>query len=246
MTNFHDVTSPDELKSLLSQDLQRVSLLSFWAPMEGNPCEQTNKVVVALSEQHKNILVLSIQAVEQEEIADSFDVESVPTFIILRGHTLLEKIVGADAAKLTASISKHARQPTEALSKTDKAPAAPPATTDTTTLSPAKAEGEETPEELEARLRKLMNQSKVVAFIKGSPDAPRCGFSRKVVALLRDEKIDFTHFDILTDESVRQGLKALNDWPTFPQIIVNGELIGGLDVVQEMAESGELQEAITA
>jgi len=242
MSNFHSVSSPDELKSLLSQDLQRVSLLSFWALMDGNPCEKTNEVVLALSKAYTNILVLSIQAIEQEEVAESFDVESVPTFIILRGHTLLERIVGADSAKLTASIAKHARQPTEALSKTDKAPAAPPASTGTTVIPSSKQE--ETPEELEARLRKLMNQSKVVAFIKGSPDAPRCGFSRKVVALLREQEVDFTHFDILTDESVRQGLKALNDWPTFPQIIVNGELIGGLDVVQEMAETGELQEAI--
>ena len=64
----------------------------------------------------------------------------------------------------------------------------------------------ETPEDLEKRLRGLMNQSKVVLFMKGSPDVPRCGFSRKICGLLRDQKIEISHFDILTDESVRQGI----------------------------------------
>ena len=63
----------------------------------------------------------------------------------------------------------------------------------------------ETAEELEARMRRLMNQSKVVLFMKGNPDKPRCGFSRKTVELLRDQKIEFSHFDILGDERVRAG-----------------------------------------
>ena len=80
------------------------------------------------------------------------------------------------------------------LSHSDKSPASPPA-----------GEKTETPEELGKRLRGLMGQSKVVLFMKGSPDVPRCGFSRKICALLRENQIEFTHFDILTDESVRQG-----------------------------------------
>ena len=89
-----------------------------------------------------------------------------------------------------------------------------------------------------------MNQDQVVLFMKGNPDAPRCGFSRRIVALLRDQNVTFSHFDILTDESVRQGLKTLNNWPTFPQLIVNGEFVGGLDIVQEMVENGELKEIL--
>lgn len=108
-----------------------------------------------------------------------------------------------------------------------------------------------------------MNQSPVVLFMKGSPDSPRCGFSRKIVGLLKDANVPYTSFDILTDESVRQGetftdsmrayrvltlgavgLKKLNDWPTFPQLIVKGELVGGLDIVQEMINSGELKELL--
>jgi hypothetical protein len=80
------------------------------------------------------------------------------------------------------------------LSRSDQSPAAPPA-----------VEKVETPEELEERLRRLMARSNVVLFMKGSPDEPRCGFSRKICGLLCDNKIEFSHFDILTDESVRQG-----------------------------------------
>lgn len=89
-----------------------------------------------------------------------------------------------------------------------------------------------------------MNQTKVVLFMKGNPDAPRCGFSRRIVALLRDQDVLFSHFDILSDESVRSGLKVLNNWPTFPQLIVNGEFVGGLDIVTEMVDNGEFQEIV--
>lgn len=90
-----------------------------------------------------------------------------------------------------------------------------------------------------------MAKDKVVLFMKGEPDAPRCGFSRRIVTLLRDQGVQFSYFDIFSDESVRSGLKVLNNWPTFPQLIVNGEFVGGLDIVQEMVENGELQELVT-
>ena len=91
---------------------------------------------------------------------------------------------------------------------------------------------------------KAVASAPVVLFMKGSPDAPRCGFSRRIVALLQDQKVSFAHFDILSDESVRAGLKVVNNWPTFPQLIVNGEFVGGLDIVQEMVENGEFAEIL--
>ena len=148
---------------------------------------------------------------------------------MLQGHTLLSRISGADAPALTQELAKHTQPPSsiKPQSTTDRAPALP-----------ADAE---TPEQLNARLHKLMAQADVVLFMKGSPDAPRCGFSRRIVGLLKNENVAFSHFDILQDESVRQGLKVLNDWPTFPQLIVKGEFVGGLDVVQEMVDNGELK-----
>ena len=65
-------------------------------------------------------------------------------------------------------------------------------------------------------------------FMKGSPDEPKCGFSRKMIALMQDACLDFEHFDILSDEAVRQGLKTYSNWPTYPQLYSKGELVGGL------------------
>ncbi|KAJ8518466.1 hypothetical protein ONZ45_g4466 [Pleurotus djamor] len=238
--NFNIITSSAHFQELLSADLNRVSLINFWAPW-AEPCKQMNEVVLELAKKYEQMLVLQVEAEEQEDITESFEIESVPAFIILRGHTLLGKIVGADAVGLTNAVATHLRPPPKTvnpLSKTDQKPQPPPA------FSPSN-EKVETEEELNDRLRGLMNSDKIVLFMKGEPDAPRCGFSRQIVALLREQGVQkFTHFDILSDESVRQGLKKLNDWPTFPQLIINGEFAGGLDIVKEMVENGEFAEAI--
>jgi Grx4 family monothiol glutaredoxin len=68
-------------------------------------------------------------------------------------------------------------------------------------------------------------------FMKGTPGEPKCGFSRQLVAILRDNAVKYGFFNILADDEVRQGLKEFADWPTFPQLWVDGELVGGLDIV---------------
>lgn len=80
--------------------------------------------------------------------------------------------------------------------------------------------------------------------MKGEPSAPRCGFSSKIVALLQEEKVKFGSFDILTDNSVREGLKSYSNWPTYPQLYINGKLVGGLDILKELKEEGELASMI--
>lgn len=95
---------------------------------------------------------------------------------------------------------------------------------------------------LRERLEALVRSARVMLFMKGVPDAPECGFSSSIVKLLRAQEVPFGSFDILRDEGVRQGLKAVFNWPTFPQVYVDGKLIGGLDIVREMAEDGPLKE----
>jgi thioredoxin-like negative regulator of GroEL len=194
--NFFVVNSTEQFQTLLSEDLNRVSLISFWAPW-AEPCKQMNEVVLELAKKYTTVLTLQIEAESLPDIAESFDIEAVPSFVLLRGHTLLSRVSGADAAALHKEVSKHVPlpPPVVALSYTTQAPAPPPETVD----------DEETPDQLESRLRGLMTQSKVVLFMKGDPDQPRCGFSRKAVALLNEQNVPFTHFDILTDESVRAG-----------------------------------------
>ena len=98
------------------------------------------------------------------------------------------------------------------------------------------------------RVSTLVHSAPVMLFMKGEPDAPKCGFSRRTVEALRGPGAcaSFGYFDILTDEAVRDGLKKFSDWPTYPQLYIRGELIGGCDIVTEMATSGELATRIAA
>ncbi|KAH6901266.1 thioredoxin [Coprinopsis sp. MPI-PUGE-AT-0042] len=239
--NLHQVTSADHFKELLSADLNRVSVINFWVPW-AEPCKVMNKAFAELADSTPSGIFLQVEAEDHEDITDSFDIEAVPAILLLRGHTLLQRISGADVASLRTAVAKHLSTPAYTpQSKTNQAPAKPP--TEAPAVVPEDDDAE-TADQLEERCRKLMNKSKVVLFMKGDPQTPRCGFSRKIVALLQEQKVEFTTFDILSDERVRQALKTINDWPTYPQLIIKGELVGGLDIVKEMAENGELAETL--
>lgn len=96
--------------------------------------------------------------------------------------------------------------------------------------------------ELKTRIESLIAQYKVMLFIKGTPEAPACWFSANAVAMLVESWIYFESFDIYSDEEIRQWLKEFSSWPTFPQLYINSELIGWVDIVSEMYESWELTE----
>ncbi len=89
-------------------------------------------------------------------------------------------------------------------------------------------------EELHRRLSSLVSAAPVMLFMKGTPSVPQCGFSRQLVGILRERGVRYGFFNILADEEVRQGLKEFSDWPTFPQLYVDGELVGGLDIVGDL------------
>ena len=99
-------------------------------------------------------------------------------------------------------------------------------------------------ETLKKKIETLINSSKVFLFMKGTPEGPQCGFSAKVVDILHQLGVTFSSFDIFSDEEIRQGVKEYAHWPTYPQLYVHGKLIGGCDIVMEMAESGELKELL--
>ncbi|KAL6998437.1 Bifunctional monothiol glutaredoxin-S16, chloroplastic [Sarracenia purpurea var. burkii] len=96
---------------------------------------------------------------------------------------------------------------------------------------------------LETLIDRLVKENKVVAFIKGSRSAPLCGFSQRVIGILEGENVDYESVDVLDEEynyGLRETLKKYSNWPTFPQIFVNGELVGGCDILSSMYEKGEL------
>jgi monothiol glutaredoxin len=93
-------------------------------------------------------------------------------------------------------------------------------------------------------LTQAISEHKVILFMKGTPEAPACGFSARTVAALQALDVPFAAVDILPDPRIRQELSAISNWPTIPQLFANGELVGGCDIVTEMYESGELSEAL--
>jgi monothiol glutaredoxin len=103
---------------------------------------------------------------------------------------------------------------------------------------------DQTSNPLRDEIGKAIEENPVILFMKGTPDQPACGFSARTVAILQSLGQPFAAVNILPDPRIRQELSALSDWPTIPQLFIDGELVGGCDIVSEMYQSGELQQAL--
>jgi len=183
---------------------------------------------------------ISINAEEVVEVSDAFDVTAVPYLILTQNNEILEAVSGSDATKVRAAIEKYAKISRGAVSggstNTDVASKnlsvyAPTPSDPATAPQYSSDEVEQNKEDLHERLSKLVKAAQVMLFMKGTPSAPQCGFSRQLVAILRENSVKYGFFNILADDEVRQGLKKFADWPTFPQLWVDGDLVGGLDIV---------------
>jgi len=104
------------------------------------------------------------------------------------------------------------------------------------------ADGESNP--IRDAIAQAIAEHDVILFMKGTPEAPACGFSARTVAVLQALEVPFAAVDVLPDPRIRQELSALSNWPTIPQLFAGGELLGGCDIVTEMYESGELAQAL--
>ncbi|MEY2943177.1 MAG: monothiol glutaredoxin, Grx4 family [Pseudomonadota bacterium] len=96
------------------------------------------------------------------------------------------------------------------------------------------------------RISNIVTSNPVVLFMKGTPLFPQCGFSNKAVAILDHLNVEFHSIDVLQDGEIRNGIKEFSDWPTIPQLYIGGEFIGGSDIMIEMFEAGELQDALAS
>jgi monothiol glutaredoxin len=103
---------------------------------------------------------------------------------------------------------------------------------------------EETSNPIQEAIKGAITDNPVILFMKGTPDHPGCGFSARVSAILESLDQPFAAVDVLPDPRIRQELSALSKWPTIPQLFVDGELVGGCDIVSEMYQTGELQQAL--
>jgi monothiol glutaredoxin len=100
--------------------------------------------------------------------------------------------------------------------------------------------------DVNAKIDGIVKASPVVLFMKGTPLFPQCGFSSRAIAILEHLGSEYESVDVLQDQDIRQGIKGYSDWPTIPQLYVNGEFVGGSDIMMEMFESGELKELVAA
>ena len=90
----------------------------------------------------------------------------------------------------------------------------------------------------------LINENEVCLFMKGTPEAPQCGFSMAVTNVLKHLNVKFKSVNVLEDENIRQGIKDYSDWPTIPQLYIKKEFVGGCDIIKEMFESGDLKKLL--
>lgn len=222
-----EIESEDQFTQLTKDDPTKLIALYFHTPWAA-PCQTMNSVVKTLAQANPNVRFLSINADDHSDISELFEVSAVPYIILIRNATILQELSGADPKEFIAALKQFSGD--TAPSSVDGAAATQ------ASLDAAPAPKEPTAEELDERLKKLTAAAPVMLFMKGSPSSPQCGFSRQMVAILREHQVRFGFFDILKDDSVRQGLKTFSDWPTFPQLYVNGEFQGGLDIIKESLE----------
>lgn len=221
---------PDEVAAVDHQLNSTSCVINFCAEW-CEPCAHMNAVFAELANEFTSLSYIQVDADRLPELCERFELDSVPAFLFFHGGALVDKLLGADASSLTLKVKAHNLTASLHTKTMETIPA--PVSTD------ASSQGT-----LEERLKVLINSSPVMVFIKGTPDAPRCGFSRQICEVLTEAKIQFGHFDILTDEKVRQGLKTFSNWPTYPQLYAEGKLVGGLDIVKELKEEGELLDAL--
>ncbi|XP_063163422.1 glutaredoxin-3 isoform X1 [Candoia aspera] len=211
-----EAASSAQFQDLLQRSDRSLVVVHFWAPWAPQ-CVQMNNVMAELAKEHPQVTFVKLEAEAVPEVSEKYEISSVPTFLFFKDSQKIDRLDGAHAPELTKKVQRH---------------------TSSLALSLGSADNEK--EDLNSRLKKLINAAPCMLFMKGTPHEPRCGFSRQMVEILNKHNIVFSSFDILSDEEVRQGLKTYSDWLTYPQLYVTGELIGGLDIVKELEASGEL------
>ncbi|XP_054261186.1 glutaredoxin-3-like isoform X1 [Macrosteles quadrilineatus] len=210
------IVKTEEFKDLTGgENLAVVHFYADWAEQ----CKDMNDVMVELSNnpELKDVKFGKLLAEDIPEISMEHKITAVPTFLLLRKGKLVDRVDGANAAVLTQKVTRQASK---------------------VMIPPIARKPEQS---LESRLKSLTNMAPVMLFMKGNPAEPKCGFSRQIIQLLNEQNVSFKTFDILQDNEVREGLKKFSDWPTYPQLYINGELVGGLDIVKELVTSGELK-----
>ena len=191
-----------------------------WAPQ----ASQVADALAALSKEASvgAVRYFSVNAESLPNVSKEFKIQGIPSTLLIAKGRVVATVEGTDVALVTKTIKEKAFKEFPL----------------SVSQIPSSAS------DLDERLKALVSRSPVMLFIKGDRETPRCGFTRQLLQIMQSLDVDFDTFDILSDEQVRQGLKTFSNWPTYPQVYVKGNLIGGLDVVKELQELGELESTL--
>ncbi|QUC17024.1 uncharacterized protein UV8b_01265 [Ustilaginoidea virens] len=235
MSTITEITTPSQWDETLSSlPPSALLVVSFHAPWAA-PCAQMATVLSTLASEYPVTEPLgtkwvSVNAEELSDISEAYDVTAVPFLVLIRNGQVVETVSGSSAVKVRTAIETHALKDVPA---TAVAANGVEQTIAEDKAGEANADPVKQKEELFKRLGHLVKAAPVMLFMKGTPSSPQCGFSRQLVGILREHSVKYGFFNILADDEVRQGLKEFADWPTYPQLWVDGELVGGLDIVKE-------------
>ncbi|VVC25141.1 Glutaredoxin,Thioredoxin-like fold,Glutaredoxin, PICOT-like,Monothiol glutaredoxin-related,Thioredoxin [Cinara cedri] len=209
------ITSQTEFDLFKSNGLAVVHFYADWS----EPCQHMNNILneIASDSEFQNVKIAKCLAEDLPEVSIKYDVFAVPKFVLFRNGDKVDVLDGADPIQLNKKIQA---------------------------LLTKGNQKEQKVEDINLRLKSLINSAPVMLFIKGSKSQPKCKFSTEIINLFKELGAEFSTFDILEDQVVREKLKVYSNWPTYPQLYLNGELVGGLDIVKELLKTGELKDLL--
>lgn len=216
------VLTPDNIDSVISSESDNLVAVIFDAEFTN----QKTIVEAAVSHLEKEIsdpefVLATCDAEQHHEIATKFEIISLPSLALIKRGKPIKKSTDFEPSRLLSFLNQEMKS--------------------STSSNQAKAD---TKDRLTLYIESLIKSANIMIFMKGKPTQPRCGFSKQLVELMARNNLSFESFDILENEEVRQGLKEYSNWPTYPQVYANGEFIGGLDILKQLDESGELVETL--
>ncbi|CAF1011141.1 unnamed protein product [Adineta ricciae] len=185
-------------------------------------CKTVNEALIAISRDNEFQQQLSVCRLNADHFTDFLtlqNIHAVPTVLFYYQTKLIDRVDGFNQSDLLKKIKYHINK---------------------SQITSNKAESKtETDANVEKRIKELLSSSAIILFMKGTPNDPQCGFSRQACHILDEHHVKYTYFDVLSDQTIREELKKFSNWNTYPQLYVDGELIGGLDIMKQMIENGE-------
>jgi len=218
---IQQITSAKDFDELLNSNTDKLVLVHI--ELEQIPvCKTINEGLAAITrddEFRQQINVCRLSADHFTDLLTKENVTAAPTVLFYYQNKSIDRVVGFNQNDLLKKLKQHLKT----IEQTPK-------------KHPIKSEIEISTEN---KIKQLLKSTPIILFMKGTPTEPQCGFSRQACHLLDEHHIKFDYFDILTDQNLREQLKKYSNWNTYPQLYVNGELIGGLDIMKQLIENDE-------